>query len=82
MAKTKPRVNKSRTDNKARINMNTIVLPDYKVPATLSKFINGRGMILPAKTTKISAKIQRKVATEIERARFMALIPYTYRHKI
>ena len=65
-----------------KVEVTKLSMPSYKVPASLMRFINGRGMILPSKTTKVSAKMQRFVATEIKRARYMALIPYTYRHKI
>ena len=49
---------------------------DYKDVETLRKFINPNGRISPRRTTGISLKNQRKVATVIKRARFMGLLPY------
>ena len=52
---------------------------DYKDIRVLQKLISGYAKILPTKKTGICAKHQRKLATAIKRARFMALIPYTTR---
>ncbi|CAG8845670.1 34782_t:CDS:1, partial [Racocetra persica] len=45
--------------------------------ATLSKYINRQGRIIPRIYTKLSAKDQRKVAKKIKTLRQMALLPYT-----
>ncbi len=50
---------------------------DYKDPQTLRRFINQRAKIMQPKRTGICTKHQRKLATAIKRARFMALLPYT-----
>lgn len=53
---------------------------DYKQPNTLKQFTNRLGKILPRRTTRLCAKHQRKVATEIKRARHLALLPYGDEH--
>jgi small subunit ribosomal protein S18 len=53
---------------------------DYKDIDTLRDFINDNGKIMPARITGTKARYQRQLATAIERARFLALIPYTDRH--
>lgn len=50
--------------------------PDFLDVETLSKFISERGKIQPRSRTGLNAKNQRRLATEIKRARFLALIPY------
>jgi|GEM_PF-3238319 len=65
-----------------KIKVNILIKPTYKVPASLTSFTSGRGMIWPRSKTGVSAKLQRSITTEIKRARYMALIPYTYRHEI
>ncbi len=49
---------------------------DYKDPDFLSQFVNEQGKILPRRITGNSLKYQRKVATAIKRARYLALMPY------
>ncbi len=49
---------------------------DYKDVETLRKFITAGGRISPRRLTGTSAKYQRQLKTAIERARFMALLPY------
>ena len=53
---------------------------DYKNISILKRFINDRGRILPRRATGTCAKHQRKVTTEIKRARYVALLPYTSDH--
>jgi small subunit ribosomal protein S18 len=55
---------------------NNIQHIDYKDTAIISKFINPQGRIMSRKKTGVTAKNQRKLATAIKRARFMALLPY------
>lgn len=57
-------------------------VPDYKEPLSLKRFITDRGKILSAKKTGVTAKMQRQIAKQIKRARFMALLPYTDRHAL
>ena len=48
----------------------------YKDPKMLGRYISERGKIVPSRITAVSAKAQRKLAREIKRARFLALMPY------
>ncbi|MDI9549021.1 MAG: 30S ribosomal protein S18 [Chloroflexota bacterium] len=50
---------------------------DYKNVPLLSRFLDRRGRILSRRKTKVAAKVQRRIVTEIKRARHLALLPYT-----
>ncbi len=52
---------------------------DYKNPDTLEKFISKTGKILPRRMTGATARIQRKIAREIKRARQINLLPFARR---
>ena len=54
---------------------------DYKDVDTLLKNIDDSGKITPSRITGTSAKFQRQLTIAIKRARFLALIPYTDKHK-
>lgn len=56
--------------------------PNYKDVLILRRFITDRGKILHKSFTGLTASNQRKLANEIKKARFMALIPYTDRHAL
>ncbi len=49
---------------------------DYKNVALLSRFLSESGVILPRESTGLSNKLQRQLATEIKRARHVALLPF------
>jgi small subunit ribosomal protein S18 len=49
---------------------------DWKDLDFLRRFIPERGKIMPRRISGVTAKEQRKIATAIKRARYMALIPY------
>lgn len=50
---------------------------NYKDVEIIKRFyINEKGRILPRRATGACALHQRHIATQIKRARFMALIPY------
>jgi len=49
---------------------------DYKDIKLLSRYISERGKIVPSRITAVSQKAQRRMAREIKRARFLALLPY------
>lgn len=49
---------------------------DYKNPELLKRFVTDRGRIVPRRISGVSAFYQRKLATEIKRARAVALLPY------
>lgn len=55
---------------------------DYKKPEILERFLAKNGAILPRKKTRLSAKMQRKLAREVKKARFMALLPYVKRQEV
>lgn len=50
---------------------------DYKNVDLLRNFMNDKGKISPSRVTGLEAKIQRKIAKAIKRARQIALLPYT-----
>ncbi|MPY90664.1 MAG: 30S ribosomal protein S18 [Luteitalea sp.] len=49
---------------------------DYKDMRLLAQFVPERGKIQPSRLSGTSTKYQRKLATAIKRARFLALLPY------
>ena len=53
---------------------------DYKDVEVLKDFINEQGKIIPARITGTKARYQRQLSVAIERARFLALLPYTDQH--
>ena len=53
----------------------------YKNPRLLGRYISERGKIVPSRITAVSQKAQRKLAREIKRARFLALMPYVANDK-
>ena len=63
------------------IHKNLDLRVDYKDIATLRKYINDRGKIIPAKRTGNCAKCQRELTTAIKRARYLAFIPYSQEHE-
>jgi small subunit ribosomal protein S18 len=53
---------------------------DYKDVETLKDFITETGKIMPARLTGTTARYQRQLSVAINRARFLALMPYTDNH--
>ncbi len=51
-------------------------LIDYKDPKLLGRHVSERGKMIPSRITAVSPRAQRKLAREIKRARFLALMPY------
>ncbi|MEE0700063.1 MAG: 30S ribosomal protein S18 [Bacilli bacterium] len=49
---------------------------DYKNPEILRKYITEKGKILPRRATGTCQKHQRWIATQIKRARMIALLPF------
>jgi small subunit ribosomal protein S18 len=49
---------------------------DYKDLATMRKFLSPQGKIMSRKRTGLCSKNQRKLATAVKHARFLALLPY------
>lgn len=56
--------------------------PDYKEVLILRRFITDRGKLLHKSLTGLTAKNQRKLSTEIKKARYMGLLPHTDRHAL
>jgi len=54
---------------------------DYKNLRLIRKFMSIFERILPRRVTGNSSKHQRMVTQAIKRARFMALLPYTTKHR-
>ena len=55
---------------------------DYKDLNTLRQYVTENGKIVPSRITGTKARYQRKLATAIKRARFLALLPYTDNHDV
>jgi small subunit ribosomal protein S18 len=49
----------------------------YKKAEELKRFVTAQGAILPRVKTGLSAKLQKKLAREVKRARHLALLPFT-----
>src|SRR5690349_1356907 len=49
---------------------------DYKDAASLPRFVNEQGKILPRRITGTSLKYQKKVSQAVKRSRHLALMPY------
>ncbi len=56
------------------------IVPDYKDVKRLQKYVTPQGKILPRRRTGVTAKMQRKLAVAIKRARHMALLPGAPNH--
>ena len=78
----KPRRMKKPTENNVCYFTQTGTKPGYKEVLTLKRFTSDRGKVLPQKYTGLTAKNQRMLSSEIKKARYMALLPYTDRHAI
>ena len=63
-----------------RFTAEGIKMVDYKDIEILKDFINENGKIIPARITGTKARFQRQLGVAVERARFLALLPYTDLH--
>ncbi|MDN5865106.1 MAG: 30S ribosomal protein S18 [Gammaproteobacteria bacterium] len=54
---------------------------DYKDLATLKQYVSETGKIVPSRITGTRSYYQRQLALAVKRARYLALLPYTDRHK-
>ncbi len=52
------------------------IVPSYKNADVLKTKLTERGKILPRRVTGVCAKQQRKLALEVKRARYIALLPF------
>jgi len=50
---------------------------NYKNEKKLRNYVTDRGKIIPRRMTGTCAKHQRKLTTAINRARYMAILPFT-----
>lgn len=55
---------------------NPLVHIDYKDVDLLNRYVSDKAKILPRRSTGTCALHQRKVCTEIKRARMIALLPF------
>jgi small subunit ribosomal protein S18 len=53
---------------------------DYKDLATLKQYITETGKIVPSRITGTKARYQRQLSKAVQRARFLALLPYSDNH--
>ncbi|PID49626.1 MAG: 30S ribosomal protein S18 [Proteobacteria bacterium] len=53
---------------------------DYKDLDTLKAFVTETGKIVPSRITGTKANYQRQLASAVQRARYLALLPYTDKH--
>lgn len=53
---------------------------DYKDLATLKQYVTETGKIVPSRITGTKARYQRQLSTAVQRARFLALLPYSDSH--
>jgi small subunit ribosomal protein S18 len=50
---------------------------DYKDVEIIRKYINEKQKIVPRRVTGACARHQRYIATQVKRARYMALVPFS-----
>ena len=74
--KFKKPIQKDRPISTKCIYCETKTIPSYKEYGVLSKFVSDRGRILSRDRSGICAKHQRRMASQIQRARFLALLPF------
>ena len=53
---------------------------DYKDLNTLRQYVTENGKIVPSRITGTKARYQRQLAQAVQRARFLALLPYSDNH--
>lgn len=63
-----------RAKNLAKYNISNEGDVDYKNLTLLQKFLNSRGKMVPRRVSGVTAKVQRRLAVAIKRARFLALL--------
>lgn len=58
------------------------VVPSFKDPGQIDKFLTVRKKIVSSENSQVCAKHQRKLTKQIKYARFLALVPYISYQKI
>ncbi|MFZ3301350.1 MAG: 30S ribosomal protein S18 [Microgenomates group bacterium] len=74
--KTKRKVLKERPISTKCLFCETKTIPTYKGYEVLSKFLSDRGRIYSRERSGVCAKHQRSLSMEVQRARFLALLPF------
>jgi len=63
-----------------RFTAEKVVEIDYKDLNTLRQYVSETGKIVPSRITGTKARYQRQLGKAIQRARFLALLPYCDNH--
>ena len=63
-----------------RFTAEGVVEIDYKDLNTLRQYIGETGKIVPSRITGTKARYQRQLTAAIQRARFLALLPFCDNH--
>ena len=63
-----------------RFTAEGVVEIDYKDLNLLRQYITETGKIVPSRITGTKARYQRQLATAVQHARFLALLPYSDSH--
>lgn len=74
--KFKKQIQKERPIATSCLFCDTKTKPSYKSYEVLAKFLSDRGRIYTRERSGICAKHQRALAGEVQKARFLALLPY------
>lgn len=67
---------KKPTDRQCSFCRSNVDAVNYKDTKTLQRYLSSFGKIVPRKRSGVCAWHQRKLATAIKRARFMAMLPF------
>ncbi len=76
------KVGRARQRNKACYFTETGKEPDYKDILVLKRFLTDRQKVMRHSYSGVTEKNQRKLAREIKKARYMALVPYNDKHAL
>ncbi len=68
---------RSRRRKVCRFCSNPDIVLSYKEPSVLNQYLTDRGKIVPSRISGTCAQHQRTLATEIKRARNIALLPFS-----
>ena len=63
-----------------RFTAEDVVEIDYKDLNLLRQYVTETGKIVPSRITGTKARYQRQLATAVQHARFLALLPYSDSH--
>lgn len=74
--KAKRKILKERPISTKCLFCETKTVPSYKNYETLSKFLSDRGRIYSRERSGVCAKHQRALSGQVQKARFLALLPF------